>query len=80
MDGLASPELADWSTERIVELALAVERAARAREGVTQVENAVYSDADGSRGARELARLRGLATARPRRGPTRPRSRARAPT
>ena len=48
VDGLASPELADWSTERIVELALEVERAARAREGVTQVENAVYSDANGS--------------------------------
>jgi PmbA protein len=45
---LASPELAGWSTERKVELALAVERAARAREGVTQVENAVYSDAEGS--------------------------------
>jgi PmbA protein len=48
VDGLASAELADWSTERIVALALEVERAARAREGVTQVENAVYSDADGS--------------------------------
>jgi PmbA protein len=45
---LASPELALWSTERKVELALSVERAARAREGVTQVENAVYSDAEGS--------------------------------
>jgi PmbA protein len=45
---LASEELAAWSTERKVELALAVERAARAREGVTQVENAVYSDAEGS--------------------------------
>ena len=31
-----------------------------AREGVTQVENAVYSDADGARRARQLARLRGL--------------------
>jgi PmbA protein len=57
VDGLASPELADWSTERIVELALAVERAARARAGVTQVENAVYSDADGSVA---LANSRGL--------------------
>jgi PmbA protein len=45
---LASAELAAWSTGRKVELALAIERAARAREGVTQVENAVYSDADGS--------------------------------
>ena len=40
--------LADWSTERKVELALEIERAARAREGITQVENAVYSDAEGS--------------------------------
>jgi PmbA protein len=48
VNGLASAELAEWSTERIVELALDVERAARARKGVTQVENAVYSDADGS--------------------------------
>ena len=58
VDGLASPELADWSTERIVELALEVERAARAREGVTQVENAVYSDANGSVA---LANSRGFA-------------------
>jgi PmbA protein len=48
VEGLAAPGLRDWSTERKVELALAVERAARARPGVTQVENAVYSDADGS--------------------------------
>ena len=41
-----------------MELALAVERAARAREGVTQVENAVYSDADGSVA---LANSRGFA-------------------
>ena len=59
LDGLASPELADWSTERIVELALDVERAARAREGVTQVENAVYSDSDGSVA---LANSRGFAS------------------
>src|SRR4029078_5988929 len=48
LDGLASPVLHEWSTERKVELTLAVERAARARPGVTQVENAVYSDAEGS--------------------------------
>ena len=48
VDGLASPALARWSTEAKVELTLAIERAARAREGVTQVENAVYSDAEGS--------------------------------
>jgi PmbA protein len=48
LDGLASPDFGAWSTERKVQLALAVERAARAREGVTQVENAVYTDAEGS--------------------------------
>ena len=58
VDGLASPEFASWSTEQKVELALEVERAARAREGVTQVENAVYSDADGSAA---LANSRGFA-------------------
>ena len=58
VDGLASPALRDWTTERKVELALAVERAARAREGVTQVENAVYSDAEGSVA---LANSRGFA-------------------
>jgi PmbA protein len=45
--GLASPALGDWSTERKVELALAIERAARSRPGVTQVETATYSDAEG---------------------------------
>jgi PmbA protein len=48
VEGLASGALGSWSTERKVELALAVERAARERPGVTQVENAVYSDAEGS--------------------------------
>jgi PmbA protein len=48
VEGLASDALGSWSTERKVELALAVERAARERPGVTQVENAVYSDAEGS--------------------------------
>jgi PmbA protein len=48
VNGLASPGFADWTTERKVELALAVERAARAREGVTQVEDAIYSDSDGT--------------------------------
>jgi len=46
VEGVASPELARWSTEQKVELALAIERAARAREGVTQVENAVYADSE----------------------------------
>jgi PmbA protein len=41
---LASPELAQWDTARKVDLALAVERAARAREGVSQVEEALYAD------------------------------------
>ena len=41
---LASPELARWDTARKVELALAVERAARARDGVSQVEEALYAD------------------------------------
>ena len=44
--GLRSAAFDDWSTEQKVELALEVERAARAVEGVTQVENAVYSDAE----------------------------------
>jgi PmbA protein len=48
VSGLYSEELAAWNTERKVELALEIERAARAREGVTQVENAVYSDAEGT--------------------------------
>jgi PmbA protein len=48
VDGLASDAVGDWSTEDKVGLALAVERAARERPGVTQVENAVYSDAEGS--------------------------------
>ena len=58
VDGLASEELASWPTERVVELALAVDRAARARDGVTQVENSVYSDA---RGSVALANSRGFA-------------------
>ena len=48
VDGLASTALGNWSTERKVELALAIERAARANPGVSQVENAVYSDAEGA--------------------------------
>jgi PmbA protein len=46
--GLSSPAMGEWTIERKVELALAVERAARGRPGVSQVENAVYSDAQGS--------------------------------
>jgi len=58
VDGLASPDFGGWSTERVVELALEVDRAARSREGVTQVENSVYSDA---RGAVAIANSRGFA-------------------
>ncbi|MGI9081149.1 MAG: TldD/PmbA family protein [Thermoleophilaceae bacterium] len=46
--GLESSEMADWTTERKIELALAVERAARSREGISQVEQAVFSDEAGS--------------------------------
>jgi PmbA protein len=48
VERLHSPELARWSTERKVELALEVERAARSHPGVTQVEDTVYSDAEAS--------------------------------
>jgi len=58
VEGLASPALAGWSTGRKVELALAIERAARARRGVTQVENVVYSDGEG---CVAIANSRGLA-------------------
>jgi PmbA protein len=58
VDGLASAEFGKWPTERVVELALAVDRAARAPEGVTQVENSVYSDA---RGSVAIANSRGFA-------------------
>src|SRR3954470_19782912 len=57
VEGLASPAFGDWPTERVVELALAVDRAARAPRGVTQVENSVYSDA---RGSVALANSRGF--------------------
>ena len=45
--GLASPRLAEWDTARKIELALAVERAARARDGVSQVEDVAYADVSG---------------------------------
>jgi len=44
---LRSAELARWTTERKVELALEVERAARNHPEVTQVEQVVYADSDG---------------------------------
>jgi PmbA protein len=44
---LASPALADWDTTRKIDLALAIERAARAHEGISQVEETMYADASG---------------------------------
>lgn len=48
VDGLASPALADWDTARKIDLALAIERAARSRDGVSQVEETMYADASGT--------------------------------
>jgi PmbA protein len=48
VEGLHSPVLAEWSTEARVDLALEVERAARSHEGVSQVEDAVYADGEGT--------------------------------
>jgi PmbA protein len=43
--GLSDPSIAEWSTERVAELALAVERAAlRSDPRVVAVEQAVYAD------------------------------------
>jgi PmbA protein len=56
--GHAGWELLEDDPERVVELALAVDRAARSRPGVTQVENSVYSDGQGSVA---LANSRGFA-------------------
>jgi PmbA protein len=57
VDGLRDPSVAGWPTERAVELALGVERAAREEDArVVGVEQAVYFDSDervaiaGSRG------------------------------
>jgi PmbA protein len=60
VEGLSSPGFGRWSTERKVELALAVERAARARPGISQVEDTLYGDAEG-RAA--LANTRGFSAA-----------------
>jgi len=46
--GLHADGLAAWSTERKIELAVEIERAARAHDGVSQVEDTVYADAEGS--------------------------------
>jgi PmbA protein len=48
VSGLHSAELAGWSTEKKIDLAVEIERAARSHAGVTQVEDTVYADADGS--------------------------------
>jgi PmbA protein len=45
---LESAELRRWATERKIDLALEIERAARGHPGVSQVEQAVYSDAEAS--------------------------------
>jgi PmbA protein len=55
---LRSAELAEWSTDRKVELALEVERRARNHPEVTNVEQVVYADTDGEAA---LANSRGFA-------------------
>ena len=48
IDGLSAPGFHDWTMERRVELALAIERAARGRDKlITNVEDTVYSDGEG---------------------------------
>jgi PmbA protein len=47
IDGLRDPAIEDWPAERLVELALAVERAATAADArVETAEQAVYADSD----------------------------------
>jgi PmbA protein len=49
VDGLVAPGFRGWTMERRVELALAVERAARGRNPlVSNVEDTVYADSEGS--------------------------------
>jgi PmbA protein len=48
LEGLRAPGLADWTTERKIELAVEIERSARSHEGVSQVEDTVYADGDAS--------------------------------
>ena len=59
LDGIYSPAMSDWTTERKIELATAIDKAARARKGVTQVEQTVYAD---SRGRVAIANSRGFAS------------------
>ena len=60
IDGMHSPAMAEWNTERKIELATAVDRSARSGKGVTQVEQTVYAD---SRGRVAIANSRGFASA-----------------
>jgi PmbA protein len=47
LDGLRDPAIAEWPADRLVELALAVERAATSRDDrVGAVEQAVYADSE----------------------------------
>src|SRR6476619_3494720 len=46
--GLFDPTLAEWSTERAVDLALAVEASANADQRIANVETAVYVDESSS--------------------------------
>ena len=55
--GLADPEADAWTTERKVELAMAVERAARAGDAVVGVELAAFVD---ERGSAAIASSRGV--------------------
>jgi PmbA protein len=57
---LASDALGDWDTARKIELALEIERVARSRDGISQVEETMY--ADGSQRI-ALANSRGFSAA-----------------
>jgi PmbA protein len=59
IDGLHSPAIESWSTERKIELATVVDAAARGIEGVSQVEQTVYAD---SRERVAIANSRGFAS------------------
>jgi PmbA protein len=48
ISGLHSSGVAGWSTERKIELAVEIERVARSHDGVSQVEDTVYADVEGS--------------------------------
>ncbi len=60
VEGLYSDAIADWTTERKIELATTIDAAARGHKGVTQVEQTVYAD---SRGRAAVANSRGFAAA-----------------